>query len=154
MKTIEITTGNGTKEIFDVVPIKCKIGDTIYFDDDGRFLEGEVESINPEHWWIYDDGTKAYGNVSVVCTTKESHFHGQGFNIDAADIIYTKPNGYDEYWSEDDDSEFEIPTPSRHEVQDYLEEEGYLNDDGTCFLTIDEAVILGYEWAISKHLKQ
>lgn len=98
-----IETRNGHFETFEVIPINCKIGDTIYFDDDGSFLEGVVESIEPDHWWIYDDGTKRYGSVTVKCTTKESYYFGQNFCIDSVDILYEKPSGYDEYWSVDND---------------------------------------------------
>lgn len=94
-KTININSW--TKLDFDVYPCNCKIGDRVWFDngipnDDDiieshYYLHGKVTEINPESWWVYDDGKKELGYITVKVEDDE-FLTGQNFAVAFKDIIY------------------------------------------------------------------
>lgn len=98
-KTIEINSW--TKLDFDVYPCNCKIGDTVWFDDgvpddNGEvtshyYLHGKVTEIEPEDWWVYDDGEKELGYITVKVEDDE-YYTGQNFSVAFKDIIYNEPD--------------------------------------------------------------
>lgn len=99
VKTIQMQ--NGTNVEFDVYPCNCKIGDTIWFDDtipneDGSpvlthdYVRGKVTSIAPEHWWIYDNGEKELGYVTIK-VEDDDLYDGQNFAVAFKNIIYEDP---------------------------------------------------------------
>lgn len=98
IKKIETRTNHF--EEFDIYPCNCKIGDTVWFDDgipdeDGvitnhTYLHGKVTAIDPDHWWIYDDGEKELGTVTVKVEDDE-FYTGQNFSVAFKDVIYEEP---------------------------------------------------------------
>ena len=91
-KTIEVNSG--TKLDFDVYPCNCKVGDTVWFDDGIEcshfYIHGKVTKIEPDHWWIYDDGEKELGRITVQVEDDE-FYAGQNFTVAFKDIIYEEP---------------------------------------------------------------
>lgn len=100
-KTIEINSW--TKLEFDVYPCNCNIGDTVWFDDgypneDGVifnhcYMKGTVTRIEPDRWWVYEEGDKGLGYVIVEVTDDggEGHHNGQKFGVAFKDLIYDEP---------------------------------------------------------------
>lgn len=97
-KTIEVNFC--TKLEFDVYPCTCKVGDTVWFDDgipdeDGTitchsYMRGKVKEIEPDKWWVYDDGKKELGFVTVE-VEDDDFYVGQKFSVAFKDIIYQSP---------------------------------------------------------------
>lgn len=97
-KTIQV---NGwIDEEFDVYPCNCKVGDTVWFDDgipdeDGTitrhsYLHGKVTEIEPDRWWVYDDGEKVLGYITVK-VEDDDWYEGQNFEVPFKNIIYEEP---------------------------------------------------------------
>lgn len=98
IKTIEVSSLK--KEEFDVYPCHCKIGDTVWFDggipdENGvitnhNYIQGKVTEIDHDHWWIYDDGEKELGQITVKVEDDE-FYTGQNFAVAFKNIIYEDP---------------------------------------------------------------
>lgn len=99
--TKHIKVNGWTTETFDEYPCNCKVGDTVWFDDGipddngvitrHDYLHGKVTEIDPDHWWIYDDGEKALGQITVK-VEDDAYFKGQNFAVNFKDIIYEEPD--------------------------------------------------------------
>lgn len=99
-KTIEVNSW--TKLDFDVYPCNCKVGDTVWFDDgipdengvitNHDYMRGTVTEIEPDKWWVYDDGLKELGYVTVKIDDDNNFYNGQNFVVAFKDVIYEEPD--------------------------------------------------------------
>lgn len=98
--TKKIQVYGWANEEFDVYPCNCKIGDIIWFDDgipddngvitNHKYMHGKITEIEPDKWWVYDDGEKVLGFVTVQVEDDE-FYAGQNFSVAFKDIIYEEP---------------------------------------------------------------
>lgn len=92
--TKKIQINAWTKLDFDIYPCNCKVGDTVWFDDgiesSHYYMHGKVTEIEPDHWWVYDDGEKELGRITVKVEDDE-FYTGQNFSVAFKDIIYEEP---------------------------------------------------------------
>lgn len=98
--TKKIEVSNKHFENFDVYPCNCKVGDTVWFDDglpdengvitNHIYMHGKVTEIEPDKWWVYDDGEKEIGYVTVK-VEDDQWYEGQNFSVPFKNIIYEEP---------------------------------------------------------------
>jgi len=100
-----------------------KVGDNGYLDKDKKYFRfgTELETFSVNQSGRYWDNSKTDDCLDIVSKYKES------FN-----------------------EELEKIAPSRHQAQDYLETEGYLDENGYFIDYVERAVQIGFEWGYKK----
>lgn len=83
-----------------------------------------------------------------------SSWFGIDSNVESLELIGNSEDGYRVEAKlkkqEVDYEELSALTPSRHQIQDYLEEEGFLDEDGHFIDTIERAFQIGFQLGYKK----